>query len=353
MSQVVQVAGPRRPPRSRGPAFSGIVPGVGATAPVAFGATNVNRAPARRVGGQRRAQRKKKKSGGGRMTTGPDCWNAFAPQHLALPRAVGEYTVCRGTRQMSTTDKLIIIGTWQHNRDLAGGVNGYGRNWCDVVAIGCGDLSKKPAETAWSTYKMPMLSQGLGEHCQITPSACSVQIMNPNPLQTTEGILYIGKMNVQPAYAGDTVDDGNKIANNFVSYMAPRLCAAAKLALRGVQVDAHPLNMNRLADFTQIYRGFSGSDGTPGQSTWAENLVPVGFTPIVIYNPEGVKLNLLVCHEYRTRFELFNPACSSHKYHPPVSDSTWADMIKKAADLGSGVMDIADVVAKTGIALRS
>jgi len=281
-----------------------------------------------------------------------DCWNAFAPQHLALPRAVGEYTVTRGTRQISTNDRLIIIGTWQYSYDDAANTTGSGRNWTDVVALGCGNLTKKPNETAWSAYKMPMLAQGLGEHCQITPSACSVQVMNGNALQTTSGMLYIGKLKVQPTYAGDDVDTGATIANNFVSYMAPRLCAAAKLALRGVHVSAHPLNMNRLADFTQIYRGIPGSTGSPEQTTWANGLSTVGFTPIVIYNPDGVDLNLLVCHEYRTRFELFNPACASHKYHAPSTDGQWADMIKKATDLGSGALDIADVVAKSGLLER-
>jgi hypothetical protein len=346
MSQVVQVAGPRRAPRNRGPAFRGIAPGAGGTATVAFGTSTSSR---------RRPQKQKKKKGNGvnKAQNSIECWNAFSPQHLSLPRAVGEYTVTRGTRQISTDDKFIIVGTWQHSYDNATSTIGYGRNWCDVVALGCGDLSKKPSEAAWATYKMPMLAEGLGEHCQITPSACSVQVMNGNALQATSGMLYIGKLKVQPTYAGDDVDTGETIANNFVSYMAPRLCAAAKLALRGVHVDAHPLNMNRLADFTQVYRGFPGSTGTPGQAAWPASLSPAGFTPIVIYNPDGVQLNLLVCHEYRTRFELFNPACASHKYHAPSTDNNWADMIKKATELGSGALDIADVVAKSGLLQRT
>jgi hypothetical protein len=265
---------------------------------------------------------------------------------------VGEYTVTRGTRSINTNDPLLIIGTWQYSRDTPTGSEGWGRNWCDVVALGCTDLDKKPSEAAWRTYKMPMLSSGMGQHSQVVPSACSVQVMNGNALQQTSGMLYIGKLKVQPTYAGDAVDTAATIANNFVSFMAPRLCAAAKLALRGVHVDAHPLNMNRLSDFTQIYRGFDGSSGTPDTNVWPDNLSPTGFTPIVIYNPDKVDLNLLVCHEYRTRFELFNPACASHKYHAPSSDWTWADMTKKATELGAGVLDIADIVAKSGLLQR-
>lgn len=337
MSQVVRVAGPRRAPRNRGPAFKGIAPGAGGTATVAFGASR----------NQGRTQKKKKTKAKPRMLCSLDAWNAFSPIHLALPRAVGEYTVTRGTRQITTNDKLIIIGTYQRSVDNETAAQGSGRNWADVVALGCEDLTKKPSEVAWTPYKMPMLAWGLGEHSQITPSACSVQIMNGNALQTTSGMLYIGKLKVQPQYADDNVDTAQDISNNFVSFMAPRLCAAAKLALRGVHVDAHPLNMNRLADFTQVYRGFSATT-----SAWPRDLTPTGFTPIVIYNPDAVELNLLVCHEYRTRFELFNPACSSHRYHPPSTDWDWAGMVKKATELGSGVLDIADIVAKSGLLQR-
>jgi len=336
MSQVVQVAGPRRGPRSRGPAFRGIVPGAGATAPVAFGAT---RKPANR----RRANARKKNHGGNRNRN-LNAWNAFAPQHLSLPRAVGEYTVTRGTRNITTNDKLIFVGTWQYSHDDPTAAVGFGRNWSAVCALGCDDLTATPAQTNWTRYLLPMLNEGLGNHCQVVPSACSVQVMNGNALQTTSGMLYIGKMKVQPSFAGDATITGREIADNFVSYMAPRLCAAAKLALRGIHVDAHPLNMNRLADFTQIFRGFTEATGV-----WDLGLYPTGFTPIVVYNPNGVELNLLVCHEYRTRFDLFNPASSSHKFHTPTTETDWASMVRMATDLGSGAKDIADVVAKSGL----
>lgn len=354
-AQVVQVAGPRGGPRSRGPAYRAIVPGAGGTAPVAFGSTR-----------PRRLARPKKKKGKSKVVRGrvvsSDCWNAFSPQHLTLPRAVGEYTVTRGTRQISTSDKLIIVGTFQYSDDLnssgQGGFagSGHGRNWSDVVALSCNDLSATPSASNWAHFKMPMLESGLGPHAQVCPSACSVQVMNGNSLQLTNGMLYIGKMKVQPLYAGDATHTSQHISDNFVSYMAPRLCAAAKLALKGVQSDAHPLNMNRLADFTQIYRGFPAAVRTPDgdyiRSPWARGLSPAGWTPIVIYNPDGVEVNLLVCHEYRTRFELFNPACASHKHHKPSTDGNWANMVQQAASLGSGVLDIADLVAKSGLMQR-
>lgn len=338
MVQVVQVSGPRNGPRPRGHAPRGVAQGQGGTAPLAFGS-----AKSKRKG-------KKQKAKGQKRSYYLNAWNAFSPYHLALPRAVGEYTVTRGTKEIQTSSKLLIIGTWQYSADnghAQATQTGAGRNWSDVVALGCSDLTKHPSESAWTPFKMPMLTTGLGSHAQCVPSACSVQIMNGNALQTTSGMVYIGKLKVQPQYAGDDVDTAQDISDNFVSYMAPRLCSAGKLAFKGVHVDSHPLNMNRLSDFTQIYKGFTGSVGA-----WPADLTPTGFTPIVIYNPNGISLNYLVCHEYRTRFELFNPASASHKYHSPSTDMEWSSLVKKATELGSGALDIADVVAKSGILQR-
>ncbi len=335
MSQVVQVAGPRRAPRTRGPALRGIAQGQGGTATVAFGSVkNLNR---------RRTQ-KKKKSRGPKLSQSLECWNAFSPCHLPLPRAVGEYTVTRGTRQLRTDAKLLFIGTWQYSFDNTDISTGAGRNWTDVCAIGTTDLTSRPVDTTWIPHKMPLL-EAIGDHAQTVPAACSVQVMNSNALQTTSGMLYIGKMKVQPAYAGDNTYTAGNMADNYVSYMAPRLCSAGKLALRGVHVDAHPLNMNRLADFTQIYRGFIGG----ATQIWPPGLTPTGFTPIVIYNPAGIEIDLLICQEFRTRFDLFNPASASHKFHQPSTDFDWSSMVKRATELGAGAMDIADIVAKSGL----
>jgi len=72
---------------------------------------------------------------------------------------------------------------------------------------------------------------------------------------------------------------------------------------------------------------------------------------IAIYNPGGATLELLITVEYRVRFDLDHPASASHKYHPIASDSTWDKMTRGAVALGNGVMDIADVVANTGMAV--
>lgn len=339
MSQVVQVAGPRRAPRTKGPRFAGIAPGAGATAPVAFGATK-GRQP------QPKKKAQKKRNGNGKRIG--DCWNAFMPSHLALPRAVGEYSVVRGTKQISTSAPLIIVGTFMHIPGT--GASDGGTSWSNKCALLCSDLSRAPTEAYWTKKNMPLLSSGgLGHSAQVVPSAVSVQIMNPGALQTTNGMLYIGKMKTQPQYGSDSTTTAQAIAGDFVSYMAPRLCAAAKLALRGIQVDAHPLNMSRLADFTDVYDGFSGDNASVA---WEKEFEPCGFSPIVIYNPDGVELNLLVCHEYRTRFGLSNPAAASHKYHAPSTDATWASAIKTATEMGAGALDIADVVANSGLLQR-
>jgi hypothetical protein len=136
--------------------------------------------------------------------------------------------------------------------------------------------------------------------------------------------------------------------------MKPRLMSGGKLALRGVQMNAYPLNMNALSDFQKI------TNYGDGDKTWASNTGSAGdaqyltgFTPMVVINTSGEVLTYAVCVEYRVRFDLSNPAVSSHRHHPVTTDKVWDGMVKKAIALGNGVKDIADVVATMGQAYRS
>jgi len=134
--------------------------------------------------------------------------------------------------------------------------------------------------------------------------------------------------------------------DKFVQFQNPRLLAASKLALRGVQISSYPLNMSEVSKFTALSK--NGDITFTYDETVAE---PTGWAPIVIYNPDGANLELLITVEYRVRFDLDHPASASHTYHPVASDSTWDKMTRSAAALGNGVMDIADVVANTGMAV--
>jgi len=187
---------------------------------------------------------------------------------------------------------------------------------------------------------------GLGTAATVVPSAFTVQIMNPNALQTTQGMIYAGVMNTQAA-VGDRTEHWDTWATKFVEFQNPRILTAPKLALRGVQINSYPLNMGVISDFKTLH----GIGHTEGTFEWSSELEPHGFAPIVVYNAastEKPELEFLVTTEYRVRFDLNNVASASHKQHPIASDKVWADLMARASSLGNGVIDIVESVANAG-----
>jgi len=169
--------------------------------------------------------------------------------------------------------------------------------------------------------------------------------MCPTALQSASGIVYAGVMNTQAAIGGRS-ETWASYMEKFVQFQNPRLLAASKLALRGVQINSYPLNMSEVSRFTPLKKA---TDGTFTYTTASSE--PVGWAPIVIYNPDAANLELLITVEYRVRFDLDHPASASHTHHPIASDAVWDRMVRNAVALGNGVMDIADVVANTGMAV--
>jgi len=199
-----------------------------------------------------------------------------------------------------------------------------------------------------TTWHMPLDGAGFGSSAiTLVPSAVTVQIMNPNALQTTSGIVYAGVMSTQAKISGRT-ETWSDYAARFVEFQAPRLMSAGKLALKGVQINSYPLSMSQLAEFTELISGSDNTGGTYGSAVEEST----GFAPIMVYNPNGIQLEFLVTVEYRVRFDLANPASSAHRHFPVASDSTWNSMMQKAIAFGHGVRDIADVVAQAGQAIN-
>jgi len=193
----------------------------------------------------------------------------------------------------------------------------------------------------------------LGGTVSLVPSAMTVQCMNPEALQTTHGIVYAGGMQMVPKLLGDT-RTWDEAAQQFVAFQRPRLCAAAKLALTGVEHSLVPMNMNVLSEFTNL----ATIIGAPTVATWGNAagqvaVEPVGFAPFVVYNPDEIDLQFLVTVEYRMRFDLAHPAASTHQFHDPASMGAWHSAIKGMTELGHGVRDIAQVVAEAGAAVGS
>lgn len=309
---------PRRQPDSA--ALRGIKQGVGQAVAKAFG------------GGRRRVKR-----GGRRGMSGyhPCMHDAFHFTHLPLPRPTGPYTVIRTTQLVESDYKLLTFGPTFDRDD--------GR-WTNAVGYGVVDITKA-LNASNNMYVWPFDTMGAGSWIgsQVTPAAFSVQAMNPGALQTTSGILYAGRVRTAFKYSSDPAATGQAIAQQFVSYNNPRLLSSAKLAFRGVQVDGVPFNMSELANFTQIKKenatAFAASTGTYDHT---------GFGPIFFYNPDGIKIQYLVCCEWRVRFDPSNPAQAAHVQHTNANESVWMRALHAAEALGNGVIDIADRVAETG-----
>lgn len=268
------------------------------------------------------------------------CWDAKHPSHLPLPRAVGPYTTIRATRRIEIDTHANVIGTF-----MSGSADpATAGDWSEIIMISDANAANPisgPANAQTTTVDLG----GLGSAATIVPSALSVQIMCPTALQNASGIVYAGVMNTQ-AQIGGRADTWTTYMDKFVQFQNPRLLAASKLALRGVQINSYPLNMSEVSRFTALRKE---SDATIQYNDTQPQ--PIGWAPIMIYNPDGAKLELLITVEYRVRFDLDHPASASHTHHPVASDSTWDRLMRSATALGNGVQDIADVVANTGMAV--
>lgn len=150
----------------------------------------------------------------------------------------------------------------------------------------------------------------------------------------------------------DLQDDSRtwpEIEAYFLSYFRPRMLSAGKLVLRGVQMDSHPLSMNDCSEFLP-YTAKVDQTGRVWDDAAQTN--PRGWAPMVVFNPSNETINLLVTVEWRVRFDIANPAVSSHRHHGVSTDQAWDQHIRRATDSLPGVVDIVEKVASTGMALK-
>jgi len=170
----------------------------------------------------------------------------------------------------------------------------------------------------------------------------------------------------------------SEVGEEVISYFRPRVLTGGKLALRGVQMDSMPLSMSDVSDFRGLYKvdplvcspsslvwdeamnlqDIQGAAGlNDSQKTFAADFHPEGWAPMVYYNPynaskqpsERKEMTFLVTMEWRVRFDISNPASSSHVMHKPSTDSEWHSLIQKASNALPGVLDIVERVADTGL----
>jgi hypothetical protein len=295
-------------------------------------------------------RRRARKNGAGRAAAVPvDAYlDARHPLHLALPRPIAPYSVIRTTENIAFTageyGSLIVLGPMREFGQMSGDTP----NWSNVIAVS-GNAHTAAINAAGNTmlHVMSTMSSATLNNSSVCPSAFTVQIMNGEPLQTTAGIAYAG-MCGQCLRLCNSADTWDTLTSELTSYTRPRLLAASKLGLRGVQVNAIPADMNEMSEFARVgYRA-------KGSITWSTS-IPLhfaGMLPIWMYVPEGLTVNFFITVEWRTRFEPGNPAHASHTYHHPASLNTWNRVIQSASSAGSVVRDIVEVAAMAGRAAQ-
>jgi len=310
--------------------------------------TNGRRSRADKVLAQGTGKAVSRPFGSRQRAVGLEGWDAFSPAHLPLPRSVAPYTVVKTTSLLTSSARVNIFGSFARTINTEDNKS----RWSLYGALFSVN-SANPINAASNTRLEPIPFPGVpvtGTGITAVPSAISVQVMNPNPLQTTEGIVAGAVCKTQLDLRGRT-ETWAEFGSEFISFMRPRLMSAGKLALRGVQLDAVPLNMNALSDFRPL------SSSGAADVTWdtSQSHYPEGWSPIVIINNGSsetppLSLNYLVTVEWRVRFDIGNPAVSSHTHHGVTSDAHWDNLIKAAESRAHGAMDIVERVASAGAA---
>jgi hypothetical protein len=291
-----------------------------------------------------RLRRKTKVGGSGYR----HAFNALSPAHLPLPRAVGGYTTIRTTDIINTSTEAMLFGCFK-----GPGLEFTETTWSTSIAVrprvatlAIGDVVAPGNAYFFSSTALAATSLN---GARMVPAAITLQVMNGDALQTTNGIAYVGRSKTVLDLMGDA-RSWDTVMKQLVNYSTPRLCSAGKLALRGVQVNAVPNNLSVLSDFvprrikdTGPYAWSESAGGSADQDF-------EGFAPIFVYNPDNIALKYLVTIEWRVRFDPFNPAYAGHSQHMPATEATWAQAVQCEENKGSGVTDIMEDIAEFGVA---
>lgn len=288
------------------------------------------------------------------------CWDAFNSTHAALPRAVGPYTVVRTSALLTSNAKFIMVGTTRTIGTMSSGISGLvgTQYWSNVAMAESNDqtTANDPVINSTNATKFqPIAAPGGNVESRADstftccPAAVSCQVMGKTNLQQADGQLAAAVIPARMDLRGDsrTWED---VGKQVVSYFRPRLMSAGKLSLRGVQMDSHPLSMADVSEFLPmepVATEYTPSDG------WKDANSPqfCGWAPMAIYNPDKADLSILVSIEWRVRFDINNPAVSSHSHHGVTTDHAWEQHLKRAHSALPGVLDIVEKVANTGAAV--
>jgi hypothetical protein len=270
--------------------------------------------------------------------------DAKVPRTLGLPRAVGPYTIIRTNTLVSSKDGGNFVMFCPLVREL----DSSGTQWmtsCGIMQAGAGSSAVGATNGAY-LLKNPV-SQ-LGDAAEVVPAAMTVQCVNAKPLDSAGGSYFMGRVNQPMDFGSSSTVTWNTLRSNFISYFSPRMLAGGKLALRGVQCSAYPLDMTEYSAFQGLNSG-GVSDTSP--TTWEHLIKPGALTPIVfVSNAQMVEdsVQWMVTIEWRVRFDPANPAVASHQHHDTLCDEAWNDVVKVASAAGHGVEELAESVAAGG-----
>lgn len=269
----------------------------------------------------------------------PVCLDARMPVTLGLPRAVAPYTVIRtSTIITANAGEMMIFCPFRRcgpNVDN----NDSWMNWCGVRQAAA-DNTLISGDAGITPLKMPL--DGLGGAAEVVPSALTVQVVNGDALQQAGGTYMMGRVNQPLHFGGNNTTTWAKFGEEFVSYYAPRMLAAGKLAIRGVKCSAYPIDMSEYSSF----KALTYSSAT----RWNADIMPGALTPIVLLPNQNTinGITAFVTIEWRVRFDPLNPATASHTHHPTLSDEAWDGLIRGMSAAGHGVEEVAEAGAEAG-----
>ena len=273
--------------------------------------------------------------------------DATSSMHLPLPRPIAPYTTTRITTTFTTNDEYVILGTFANHF-------GIEDTWSTAVAMLRG--SSAGATAMNGDWGLKVLDQNVSvAGLTMVPSAFTVQVINPEALQTTSGTIFMARSGQQLKYYRNSVLTTQELFENLKTVNPPRLCSAGKLALRGVVANALPFSMSQLSEFRNATFPNTSAGGViqwndTGTNPWAGS--PSGFSPIYVHNPNEVGLSYIVTVECRVRFNPGNIAAAGHRAYPSAPLKVWENVVQGASSTFHGVQDIAEAVASAGAAVR-
>ena len=300
----------------------------------------------------------RRRNGNGRMHK-LSCLDAFSKHNLGLPRAVGDYTYVTTIDNITVTgagrEQLYVFTPFCFMNDGSQGLNftsyfAYSSEAPNPAPQTDLFINSNP-EDRIRLYNSTAIADAMLAGVEMVPAAMSIRVTCPSAMQTATGQFFLGKWNVAADPREYTTYKA--LANGFMAYGQPRPLTAARLAMRGVQVDAMPRNMSDCSEFLH-----SAANSTAGSQdiepypfanasgTWS------GFSPIFLVvedsTTSNTTLNVQIAIKWRYRFSAVNPACKTHAYQPVAPDTIWNDVCAAASDVGHGVKVIADKAEDLG-----